>query len=222
MYLYLNIRIKTFFILVLFIMNSDPFWKDDINILFDKHRLVEFVPTKDMNVNEKLNAATRFLIYIGILMSIVYKTTKYIYIPMIGGVLLYIIYEHYPHLVDQVGGGDNGENSFQMPTEHNPFMNVLNTDYVDNPQRDPAADIDLPEVKKQIDTQFSKGLFKNVDDIWNRNNSQRQYYTNPSTTIPNDRDSFMKWCYTSPTTCKEGNLTKCLNYETLKSHGNSY
>lgn len=201
-------------------MNQDPFWNENINILFDKHRLVEFVPTPDMSIKEKLNATTRFLVYLGILLSLVYKTTSPIYIPAIGGVLIYIIYEHYPHLVEQKGGAV--EDHVQMPTEHNPFMNVLVTDYVDNPTRKPAGDVETRTVKKEIDENFSKGLFKNVNDIWDRNNSQRQFYTNPSTTIPNDRDSFMNWCYNSPSTCKEGNLTQCIRYNDLKGHGNDY
>ena len=203
-------------------MNQDPFWKDNINILFDKHRLVEFVPTKDMSTNEKLNATTRFLVYLGVLLSLVYKTSSPVYIPMIGGVIIYLIYEHYPHLVEQVGGAKKSEAKTQAPTPHNPFMNILNTDYVSNPTRPPAADVESAEVKKEIETNFSKGLFKNVNDIWDKNNSQRQFYTNPSTTIPNDRDSFMNWCYNSPTTCKEGNLTRCLRYDELKGHGNVY
>jgi len=198
-------------------INYDPFWKDDINILTNKHRLIEFVPTASMNVDEKLNAITRLLIYAGILLSLIYKSSTMIYIPLIGMTLVYLIHDHYPFEHEQMGRGYTDQ--VQMPTENNPFMNVLMTDYADNPKRNPAADVELPAVKKEMDKYFAQGLYRDVDDIWGRNNSQRQYYTNPGTTIPNDRDSWMKWCWNTPYTCKDGNLSQCLQYEDVRGHG---
>lgn len=198
---------------------SDPFWKDDITIILNKHRLVEFVPTKDMTTNEKLNALTRLSIYLGILLSIVYKKSSPIYIPLIMAALMYLVHEH---LVsdDQIGGDQPVTGAdFEQPTQDNPFMNVLMTDYADKPHRQPAADVQLQQTKDQMDNHFSNGLYKDINNIWDKNNSQRQYYTNPSTTIPNDRDSFMKWCYNTPYTCKDGNLARCLRYEDVRGHG---
>lgn len=198
---------------------TDPFWKDDITILLDKYRLVEFVPTSDMTINEKLNALTRLVLYLGILLTLVYKRSDPIYIPLIGCTIIYLVHQHYPG-TDQEGGSDDTDiEHVQLPTKDNPFMNVLLTDYVDNPQRKPAGDIDIPDVRQQISENFGHGLYKDIDDIWDKNNSQRQYYTNPSTTIPNDRDSFMKWCWSTPYTCKDGNLTRCMRYEDVRGHG---
>lgn len=198
---------------------TDPFWKDDITILLDKYRLVEFVPTSDMTINEKLNALTRLVLYLGILLTLVYKRSDPIYIPLIGCAIIYLVHQHYPG-TDQEGGCDDTDvEHVQLPTKDNPFMNVLLTDYVDNPQRKPAGDIDIPDVQQQIEKNFGHGLYKDIDNIWDKNNSQRQYYTNPSTTIPNDRDSFMKWCWSTPYTCKDGNLTRCMRYEDVRGHG---
>ena len=47
-----------------------------------------------------------------------------------------------------------------------------------------------------------------------RNISSRQFYTNPSTTIPNDQESFAKWCYGDMPSCKDGQ--NCLRYEDLR------
>lgn len=197
---------------------NDPFWKDDITILLNKHRLIEFVPTADMTANEKLNALTRLSLYVGILLTLVYKSSAPIYIPLITCAILYLVYEHYPDMISQSAGGFNSDH-VQEPTKDNPFMNVLMTDYADNPQRKPAGDIDIPDIKEKINENFSHGLYKDVNNIWDKNNSQRQFYTNPSTTIPNDRDSFMKWCWKTPYTCKEGNLTRCLEFEDVRRHG---
>ena len=52
---------------------------------------------------------------------------------------------------------------------------------------------------------------QDVDDLFGRYNSQRQFYTMPSTTVPNDQKSFAEWLYKTPETCKENSL--CLKYE---------
>jgi hypothetical protein len=194
---------------------KDPFWLQDYNILFNKHKLIEFVPKGDMSTDERLNAVTRFLIYTGVLLSIIYKSVSYLYIPIIGMAIIYMVHRHNPDIF----GGDASEQPLQQPTQNNPFMNVLLTDYVENPSRAPAADIEDPDVKSKINEAFSTNLYRDVDDIWDRNNSQRQFYTNPATTIPNDRDSFMKWCYNTPNTCKDGNLPRCLRYEDVRANG---
>ena len=198
---------------------EDPFWKDQPHILLDKHRIIEFVPTADMTINEKLNAVTRFLTYLGVLMALVYKSTTPFYIPVIGCILVYLAHEHYPALQKGGAAGIEGSDHVQLPSKNNPFMNVLLTDYVENPQRKPAGDVDIPQVQESMDKHFSDGLYKDINNIWDRNNSQRQFYTNPSTTIPNDRDSFMKWCWNTPYTCKDGNLSRCLKYEDVRGHG---
>ena len=44
---------------------------------------------------------------------------------------------------------------------------------------------------------------------------QRQFYTMPSTTIPNDQTGFAKFLYQLPTTCKEDSA-QCLRYEDVR------
>ena len=196
-------------------MNNDKFWKHDINILWNKHRLIEFVPTSDMTADEKLNSLTRLSIYLSALLVIIYNNINYIYLALISVAIIYIIHEHYPISIVQTGGAQQ----LQIPTKDNPFMNVLMTDYVSNPNKLPASNVEDISIKKAMDDNFSNNLYRNVDDIWNNSNSQRQYYTTASTTIPNDVDSFMKWCFNTPYTCKDGNLTRCLKYDDVRGHG---
>lgn len=216
------------------LVKPDPFWSDNVYILVDPARVLEFVPTEDMTRTEKLNSMSRFVIILGLILTIVYCDVIYLSIPLIGLALFYFIHINYPEGSEKKGGangsahgGANGEacdsgmceTAYQEPTQNNPFMNVLLTDYVDDPTRPPAADIENPQVRADMEKMYSFGLYKDVDDIWNRNNSQRQYYTNPSTTIPNDRDSFMKWCWNTPYVCKDGDQIACLKYDDLKAHG---
>jgi hypothetical protein len=191
---------------------EDPFWYDDITILLNRTRLLDFVPTSSMSATEKLNAITRAAVYVGILLTLVYNSSSPIYIPLIVGAIVYIIHSNYPQDLVQSGSG-SGE---QLPNKNNPFMNVLLTDH---PERPPAADHDLPQIKQQVNQHFSHGLYRDANDIWDKNNSQRQFYTNPSTTVPNDRDSFMKWCWKTPNTCKDGNPSRCMRFEDVRGSG---
>ena len=50
-----------------------------------------------------------------------------------------------------------------------------------------------------------------VNDIFGKNNSQRQFYTVPGNQVPNDQGSFAQWLYGTPKTCKEGNSIACLS-----------
>jgi hypothetical protein len=189
----------------------DPLWIDNPLILIDKHRLTEIIPTSHMSLNQKNNALLRFILYFSILLVIFNNNLNYIYIFVIASVLSYMMNKN---LIANFQFKEDTE--LQYPTEDNPFMNVLLTDC---PDRAPAADITDPEVEQQVDQHFNNTLYRNVNDIWGKNNSQRQFYTNPSTTIPNDRDSFMKWCYNTPYTCKEGNSERCLKYEDPRNSG---
>ena len=56
---------------------------------------------------------------------------------------------------------------------------------------------------------FNDSLIRDVDDLFERFNSQRQFYTVPGNSIPNDQDTFAKWLYARPKSCKEGNGLQC-------------
>jgi hypothetical protein len=81
--------------------------------------------------------------------------------------------------------------------------------------RPPACDSSSPSVKNEIETNFNNNLFRDVQDVFGKSSSQRQFFTMPWTTIPNDRESFQQWLYLSPATCKE-NSDNCLNYEDIR------
>ena len=82
-------------------------------------------------------------------------------------------------------------------------------EYAENPKRKKACKINN-KVNEYIDQYFNEDLYRSVDDIYNKNASERQYYTMPVTEIPNNQDKFAQWLYgNDEKTCKEGNLLKC-------------
>lgn len=96
------------------------------------------------------------------------------------------------------------------PNAPNPFMNVLINEIGDYPTKPPAKFNTSTPVKESLDDLFKTKVYGDPGDVWNRNQGQRQFYTMPSTSIPNDRDSFQNWLYRIPgKTCKEGNTSVC-------------
>ena len=64
-------------------------------------------------------------------------------------------------------------------------------------------------INSLVEDKFNSTLFQDPSDIFNKNNSQRQFYTMPNTSAYNKQDEFAKWCYGLPKTCKEGNFENC-------------
>ncbi|VBB18293.1 hypothetical protein YASMINEVIRUS_756 [Yasminevirus sp. GU-2018] len=102
----------------------------------------------------------------------------------------------------------------RKPTVDNPFMNPSVADF--NSEDVPVAcNADDEDIKKSIDLKFNEDLYRDIEDVFDRKNSQRQFYT-IAHNIPNDQEAFAKWCYKFPTTCKT-NQERCLRYEDLRT-----
>jgi hypothetical protein len=100
---------------------------------------------------------------------------------------------------------------YTPPAARNLFMNVLIDEYKYNPDRPPAAPVDDPVVKQAMDDYFRVQWVSDPTDIFGKSQSQRQFVTQPSTSVPNDRKSFQDWLYKIPgKTCKEGGREACL------------
>jgi hypothetical protein len=185
---------------------NDPFWYEDPNILIQQDRLIEFFPHNDMTLYEKLNAIVRFAVYFALVVYAFKRQTKMFFFPLfVVGLTIFLFKNGYDPIENFTTKSNNPLKSkfCQQPSDNNPFMNVLISDYTENPQKKPACDVNDKRVKKAIKDKFENNLYKNTVDIWGRNNSQREYYTMPNTTIPNDQINFANWLYKTPPTCKE-------------------
>ena len=190
---------------------ADKFWYYDYTILYDKYRLFDFIPVKGNSLEMNMNSIARFFIYLSFILVILNKgNINYFGYALFGLFSTYMIY----FTIEQKEGMTSID-SVTRPTKNNPFMNVLLNEYVKNPTRPQAASIDNEQIRADIDKHFNHNLYKDVDDVWSKANSQRQYYTMPNTQIPNDRDSFAKWCFQDPNVCKDGAAQMCGKYEML-------
>lgn len=99
---------------------------------------------------------------------------------------------------------------YTPPTSRNLFMNVLVDEMKYNPERPEASPVGHPTVKQTMDDYFRVQWFSDPTDVFGKNQNQRQYVTQPSTTVPNDQGSFANWLYKIPgKTCKEGGRDAC-------------
>lgn len=201
-------------------MSSDKFWYDDFSILFNKDRIIEFIPTKDMSINEKLNSLVRFTLYLSVILMITKDNYLYLYIFISGLLLTYLIFvfndkkEEFKNLnkptlsnIEDVNEVESiQKEDCRKPTNNNPFMNVLLSDDYEN-VREACNYTD--DIKKDIDNKFYKDIFNDVTNLYGRRTGQRNFYSMPSTTVPNDQEAFANWCYKVPKTCKEGNGGQC-------------
>ena len=78
-------------------------------------------------------------------------------------------------------------------TPDNPFANYLVTD---DPDRPPACTYESME--DDVRANFNRGLFRNAYDVYERENSQRQFTTMPVTTAAADVQSFAEFCFATP------------------------
>tara|TARA_B100000902_G_C27074367_1_gene795629 strand:+ start:234 stop:875 length:642 start_codon:yes stop_codon:yes gene_type:complete len=200
------------------------FWLENPNALLNKNYVTEIWPNSDFDLARKLNAITRLIIILTILG---YFFTKSPYIPVsaiISIVILVIIYKTkskskieqfvgslkkktMDHKIDSIL-----QKEFTMPTKKNPVMNVLMTEYSENPKRKPAApsynEVVEEEILEKAQNKNSK-LFKNLGDNLSFENSMRNFYAMPNSQIPNNQKDFAMFCYGNMPSCKEGNSLQC-------------
>jgi len=107
-------------------------------------------------------------------------------------------------------GEGKGPCNKPSPSNDNPFMNI-NLITSNRTQNAAPLSYNKPELKDLIDDKFNHDLFRDVSSVFGKRNSQRQFYTVPSTTIPNNQTAFAKWCYNTGSNCKEDTV-KCAPY----------
>jgi Family of unknown function (DUF5762) len=193
-------------------------WYKDPYTFLRPENMTKFIPFRSMSFVEQLNSALRFSLYLSLLLFLVKQNSLVFYISLFVAFLTALLYEFYSRnnrmrmeLYNKIDVRyDKQKNEFcALPTQNNPFMNVLMNEYTDFPNRPGACDINNRRVKKQAEKYFDNNLYRDVDDIWNRKTSSRNWHTVPSATIPNDRQSFQDWLYKTGPTCKEGNGNQC-------------
>lgn len=202
-------------------MPTSIWFKQPIDF-FRFSKLFEIYPSDDLDLDERLNAYLRLSLYAAILHYAIFQDVKIFSVVVIVMILTFVYYTsvkenymQYDMLKDRGGkkGNENeakdhfkGNVSCQYPKDSNPFMNVLINEYVENPERKEACDIDNVHVKDLIDDKYYSDTYRDIGDVFDRKSSFRNFYTMPNTTIPNNQEDYAQWLYgINEKTLKEGN-----------------
>ena len=191
-------------------------WYDDIKGFMDGDQYYKIIPLQTMSIEEKLNAIVRFFLYGGVIIALVLRDSRFLFMGIVAGFVSIIVYEFEKDkktksekFLEEKELDVVDNKVCARSTVENPFMNILVSDYADAPNRPEACNVLNDSVQEKINDNFKKRLFRDVSDIWNKESSQRQFYTMPSTTIPNDQTGFAEWLYGRGASCKEGNGIQC-------------
>lgn len=178
-------------------------WLHDPFVLFDLNKADEFYPDDKMTYEEKLNSFMRFSIYFSIVVFLLNKNYKVFYAIFFSGIVTLILYQYKNDILEQSRGeiesyrNHTRSEECTHPQENNPFMNVLISEYEEDPDRKEACDVDNNKVQDKMKDLFYNDIFRSVDEVYDNNYSYRQFYTTPNTMIPNDQEGFAKWLYYS-------------------------
>jgi len=164
-----------------------------------------------MSVNDKLNAITRLVILLCVSGFIATQNINFIWISFLTLLCIVAYYKLNSQPIENFEKQDFTKHT--IPTDKNPLMNVLLPEINGNPNRKSALKSYLPDNEKLINTkvksQFSKHIdpriFQGLNNELDLEYSMRNFYTNPSTTIPNDQEGFSKFLYGDMISSKEGN-----------------
>lgn len=177
---------------------GDQFWAEDISVILDKTRAVEFFPSPDQTLPERLNSFSRLIIYVSIALSIYQGKATAMFFGIFLLIVIYFMWKN-QSILDiptnrekfDIDVDENGlpvveltENCV-MPTQQNPFMNRLAGD---DPNRPPACR--GSGVAEMAENLLKKQLFEDVDDLFSKNANERMFVTTPSTSRVPDREAF--------------------------------
>ena len=207
-------------------MITTPFWYNDISILYSKNSITEIFPSKRFDILRKLNAIVRLSVVYTLIMYFMKRDQKYLAIPLIVMGITWMIWykqddihtdtilkESMSDKLDELVRINDLNTECRVPEKENPFMNPTLADYGTNKPPPPKScpSYNNVGVQRRVEELFNEDLYRDVNDIFGKNNSQRQFYTVPGNQVPNDQGSFAQWLYGTPPTCKERNKIACLS-----------
>lgn len=178
----------------------DPFWLNDLTILFENDRFLEFWISQDMHDIEKLNSIMRFAIYLSLILVIYNSDFKYLLLALFVALVTLFIYKfglkkfQCPEFFEDVTDEKittHDKQKFKTPTLNNPFMNSSVYDIQDpyNKRAIPYPDNSEKSlaVKKEIDDKFSYNLYEDYADVYKTGGSRQRFYTMPAEFTAHDR-----------------------------------
>lgn len=176
-------------------------WFDNPTQLFNSKKILDFWPTSEHTANDRVNASTRFIIYMAAALYLIKRDPRLLILGSVIVAILYILYKdgRIKNTNPIVSPAHEDRSSCQRPSKDNAMANVLMTDYVDRPDRPSACDYNSVqgEVAMLMDNTFpyDAGRSRSPLPAAQKKAAARQFMINPATTIPNDQTAFAEFCY---------------------------
>lgn len=218
------------------VKNYIEFWTKDPAILLDSEYITQIWISKNMTKNQKLNAISRLVILLTLISYVFIKNLKILIAGIITLIIIVFLYysetntsknkENFANLNTKTNEKLDklylNSKYFTQSTVKNPLSNLEPQEILDNPKRKEAPPAYNKNIEQQINNNTKKFIEKNFDDktigkkLFNDlgdnlqfENSMRQFYTTSSTTVPNDQESFLKFCYNDMQSCRGGDDIAC-------------
>lgn len=198
--------------------NDVDFWLNNPNILIND--ICSFNPLTVGSLNYVLNAYTRLIIIITIILMPITNDSNILIYGIIGLIIICFIQNVYSK--DNFTSADKVQSIITSNAQknldrenlprresdfvdftsdpNNPLKNILPTEY-DKPQDNSGASPSDFRTTKFVD---GKVFQTEADYIFDKNT--RQYYTMPNTLVPNEQGEFAQWLYGTENNCRSGSI----------------
>ena len=173
-------------------------WFKDPQQLVRCDKTLEFWPTNKQPAGERINSASRFIIYAACVHYVIKRDRRVFVVAATALAILYVLEtsKMIKSSVETYQVQLAGDTSCQLPDADNPMANVLMGDGGDRP---PACF--YPTVKNQGDSavggdiMYDGGRATSAGPEQQRNGLQRQFVSSPVTTVVSDQTGFAEWLY---------------------------
>ena len=184
-------------------------WFEDFKQLIDSKNVTQFWPNNRQTPEERVNAASRFVIYTTCVLYLIRRDVR---IFVLGGMVLAVLYVMYKSGMIQdtmmsAAQSYGGYGGCQRPSSDNPMANKL---MLDDSDGNPACFFPnvRNDVKQYLDASitYDSGRSRTSDPIYQRNSMARQFTSTANSTLVNDQDGFAQWAYGTKNCKSEGGV----------------
>lgn len=166
--------------------------------IFKSDELLEFWPTATQTARERVASTTRFILYATCIVYLINRDPRVFALGILAIAVLYYLFtmnmisdgKLRGSVTDGRAPGPLRDN-VTLPTYDNPMGNVLLSDYVDNPDRPAAAW--YPSMRTEVQNTWSQ-----IHPFERQRDAERNFYTAPVSTIPNDMAAFAYGAFGKP------------------------
>lgn len=212
-------------------MSQPSFFGDDLKSFYSTG---ELIPLKDMTLEEKFNCIARLIVLVSLITFCFTMDFNALIGGFLAILILLLMYKVKKTNINTPSSKKNKEGftnitpktlksilkkEFKHTAKDNPMSNVLLTEIIDNPNRKSAPPSFNIEVNKNINSRTKemiqninptikntdKQLFGDLGEMFEFEQSQRNFYATANTRVENNQTAFANWLYGDMPSSKEGN-----------------